>query len=63
MESSSPLLQAVRTLSSTDPASSEVATTISYDQMSYILTIMITISVISILILIISVSIILVFLW
>ena len=59
----SPVLQALRTVTSPDTTSSEVTTAIDYDQMSHILTIMVTISVISILILIISVSTIFVFLW
>ena len=59
----SPILQALRTVTSPGTASSEVTTAIDYDQMSYILTIMVTISVISILILIVSVSTIFVILW
>merc|ERR1711997_239942 len=59
----SPIIQAVRAVTDTDTNSSDVTTTISYDQMSYILTIMVTISVISILLLIISISTIFVFIW
>ena len=59
----SPFIQAVRTVTDTDTNSSDVTTTIFYDQMSYILTIMVTISIISILLLIISLSTIFVFLW
>ena len=57
------VLQVARTLSYPATNSSDVTTTISYDQMSYILTIMVTISVISILLLIISLSTIFVFIW
>ena len=74
MERNSPLLQAVK--SALEPGvnkddhemvnmmSSEVrSAVISYDQMSYLLTIMITVSVISILILLFSVTVIIGFLW
>ena len=58
---SSPILQAVRNTLNTD--NSQVNNTISQDQISYLLTLMVTISVISILILIISVFTILGFIW
>lgn len=74
MERNSPLLQAVK--SALEPGvnkdddemvnmmSSEVrSAVISYDQMSYLLTIMITVSIISILILLFSVTVIIGFLW
>ena len=73
MERNSPLLQAVRssyddTDYEVDDGSSSVKTgditaVMSYDQMSHLLTLMVTISVISILILIFSVTVILGFLW
>ena len=73
MERNSPLLQAVRssyddTDFDDDDGSSSVKTgditaVMSYDQMSHLLTLMVTISVISILILIFSVTVILGFLW
>ena len=73
MERNSPLLQAVRssyddTDYDVDDDSSSVKTgditaVMSYDQMSHLLTLMVTISVISILILIFSVTVILGFLW
>ena len=73
MERNSPLLQAVRssyddTDYEVDDDSSSVKTgditaVMSYDQMSHLLTLMVTISVISILILIFSVTVILGFLW
>ena len=73
MERNSPLLQAVR--SSYDDMdyvvdegrdnvkTGDITAVMSYDQMSHLLTLMVTISVISILILIFSVTVILGFLW
>merc|ERR1712242_340033 len=66
----SPLLQALRSESGdkvvramTDVNTGERTAVMSYDQMSYLLTVMVTISVVSILILIFSVTLILGFLW
>ena len=66
----SPLLQALRSESGdkvvramTDVSTGERTAVMSYDQMSYLLTVMVTISVVSILILIFSVTLILGFLW
>ena len=64
MESDSPLLQAIRSSYDSYQDDNSVKTAaMSYDQMSYLLTIMITVSVISIIILIFSVTVILGFLW
>ena len=74
MERNSPLLQAVRSSyddtdyevddgSSSSVKTGDITAVMSYDQMSHLLTLMVTISVISILILIFSVTVILGFLW
>ena len=66
----SPLMQALRTehgahtdRGMTDVHTGEMAAVMSYDQVSYLLTVMVTVSVVSILILIFSVTLILGFLW
>ena len=73
MERNSPLLQAVRSSyddidydvddDSSSVKTGDITAVMSYDQMSHLLTLMVTISVISILILIFSVTVILGFLW
>ena len=67
MNRDSPLLQAVRSqddsMINTDVNTSDISTVMTYDQMTYLLTMMITITVISVIILIVSVSAILAFLW
>ena len=67
MNRDSPLLQAVRSqddsMMNTDVNTSDISTVMTYDQMTYLLTMMITITVISVIILIVSVSAILAFLW
>ena len=67
MNRDSPLLQAVRSqddsMMNTGVNTSDISTVMTYDQMTYLLTMMITITVISVIILIVSVSAILAFLW
>lgn len=70
MDTSSPLMQALRTehgvnidRGMSDVNTGEMTAVMSYDQVSYLLTVMVTVSVVSILILIFSVTLILGFLW
>ena len=70
MDTSSPLMQALRTENGaninrgmSDVNTGEMTAVMSYDQVSYLLTVMVTVSVVSILILIFSVTLILGFLW
>ena len=71
MDRHSPLLQAVRSQALADDSSmvtgdvrpGDISAIMTYDQMSYLLTMMITVTVISVIILIVSVSAILAFLW
>ena len=70
MDTSRPLMQALRTEHGaninrglTDVNTGEMTAVMSYDQVSYLLTVMVTVSVVSILILIFSVTLILGFLW
>ena len=69
MDRHSPLLQAVRSqaddnsMMTGDGRPGDISAIMTYDQMSYLLTMMITITVISVIILIVSVSAILAFLW
>ena len=68
MDTSSPLMQALRTehgvnIGVSDVNTGEMTAVMSYDQVSYLLTVMVTVSVVSILILIFSVTLILGFLW
>ena len=72
MDTSSPLMQALRTDNGaninrdrgmSDVNTGEMTAVMSYDQVSYLLTVMVTVSVVSILILIFSVTLILGFLW
>ena len=61
MDTSSPMMQALRTEHGDNTG--EMTAVMSYDQVSYLLTVMVTVSVVSILILIFSVTLILGFLW
>ena len=67
MDRNSPLMQALRTEHGAnierDNTEGEMTAVMSYDQVSYLLTVMVTVSVVSILILIFSVTLILGFLW
>ena len=70
MDTSSPLMQALKTENGaninrgmSDVNTGEMTAVMSYDQVSYLLTVMVTVSVVSILILIFSVTLILGFLW
>mgnify|MGYP001186006702 FL=1 len=66
MDTSSPLMQALRTEHGANidrGSTGEMTAVMSYDQVSYLLTVMVTVSVVSILILIFSVTLILGFLW
>ena len=68
MDPRSPLMAALRTehgtnVDMTEVSKGEMAAVMSYDQVSYLLTVMVTVSVVSILILIFSVTLILGFLW
>ena len=70
MDTTSPLMQALRTehganidRGMSDVNTGEMTAVMSYDQVSYLLTVMVTVSVVSILILIFSVTLILGFLW
>ena len=67
MDRNSPLMQALRTEHGAnidrDNTEGEMTAVMSYDQVSYLLTVMVTVSVVSILILIFSVTLILGFSW
>ena len=66
MDRNSPLMQALRTEHGANidrDNTGEMTAVMSYDQVSYLLTVMVTVSVVSILILIFSVTLILGFLW
>ena len=65
MDRNSPLMQALRTDhgANIDNTEGEMTAVMSYEEVSYLLTVMVTVSVVSILILIFSVTLILGFLW